>query len=36
MIAKKYYLSLSSLIITHDIYDDFRIPGYGIPILVLH
>ena len=33
MTARNHYLSLSSLIVTHDIYDSFRMPGYDIPIL---
>lgn len=29
---KSYYLPLSSMIMTHDIYDSFRLPGYDEPI----
>ena len=28
-----YYQLFSNSIITHDIYDNFRIPGYGVPII---
>ena len=30
--VKNYYLPLSSMIMTHDIYDSFRLPGYDEPI----
>ena len=29
---KSYYIPLSSMIMTHDIYDSFRLPGYEDPI----